>query len=334
MAGPLDGVPITQVRPLTDEQLSFFKTNGYLIVPGAMDPQRCAIVRDLMWADVPADFPLQRDDPTTHVGPFADAYASDDSVHVMQGHRWLNRALGTSKDVVELVYSDSICAMAVQLTGGTLRQATVDGTPMGSHGPAWPGGPTDPALGTDAARGTYCTLPYGDIEREPASCHTDGHPFQLGIVGLIGDCPPDGGAFTVWPGSHARLYPTFTLRYDQPRIPYYEHLPSFRGIVHTAEYLAEIDRLNHDTVPVECHGQAGDVVLWHHRLAHMAGHNHSDTIRQAVLADFWTADLDHFRTQAPDGDMWRDWSDDLQAISEGEYSVGFAASQGLRAEGR
>ena len=38
---------------------------------------------------------------------------------------------------------------------------------MGSFGPAWPGGPTDPALGNEGARGVYCTLPYGDRPREP-----------------------------------------------------------------------------------------------------------------------------------------------------------------------
>ena len=52
--------------------------------------------------------------------------------------------------------------MAQQLLGGQLRQAVVDGSPMGSHGPAWPGGPTDPALGNEGARGVYCTLPYGN----------------------------------------------------------------------------------------------------------------------------------------------------------------------------
>ena len=57
------------------------------------------------------------------------------------------------------------------------------------------------------------------------------------MVGLIDDCPSEGGAFKVWPGSHRLLYPTFGLRFDQPRIPVYPHLPKLTGIVHSPAYL-------------------------------------------------------------------------------------------------
>jgi hypothetical protein len=315
---------------LNAEQIAFFRTNGYLLVPGAMDPDLCAEVRDLMWAALPPESAMVREDASTHVGPFPEAERSTDSTDVRDGYRWLNRVLGVSRPVIDLIYSDAICAMAEQLLGGPLRQAVVDGEPMGSRGPAWPGGPTDPALGTAGARGVYCTLPYGDREREADACHTDGHPFQLGVVGLIDDTPPDGGAFKVWPGSHRRLFRTFELRYDQPRIPYYDHLPSFKGIVHTAAYLEEIDRLNREVTPVECWGEAGDIVFWHHRTAHMAGHNYSSVIRQAVLADFWKPELDEYRLKSPDEDMWEDWSAAIRN-SDGGYSAAFAREQRLPA---
>ena len=313
---------------LNQEQISFFRTNGYLLVPGAMDLSLCATVRDLMWQALPDQIALRRDDPASHLGPFNEADTTDDPLHTRTGYRWLNRHLGVSQQVIDLIYSPTICAMAEQLLGGPLRQAKPGGTPMGSRGAAWPGGPTDPALANEGARGVYCTLPYGDKPMEPDACHTDGHPFQLGVVGLIDTTPPGGGAFKVWPKSHQRLYPTFKLRYDQPRIPYYDHLPSFSGIVHTQRYLAEIEALNQDTRAVECHGEAGDIVLWHHRTAHMAGHNYSDTIRQAVLADFWKLDLDRYRGEDPGGDPWRDWSPELQNAS-GHYSESFARAQRL-----
>ncbi len=297
---------------LSQDQISFFKTNGYLLVPGATDAALCAAVRERMWDALPVGSKIQRSNSDTHIGPFDPADEALDTRHTRQGYRWLNRYLGVSAQVISLIYSETICAMAQQLLGGVLRQAVVNGMPMGSHGAAWPGGPTDPALGNEGARGVYCTLPYGNQAREPDSCHTDGHPFQLGVVGLIDDCPEDGGAFKVWPRSHQRLYPTFALRYDQPRIPYYEHLPSYKGIVHQPEYLAEVQHLNQQATPVECWGKAGDIVFWHHRLAHMAGHNYTDSIRQAVLADFWTMQLDHFRTTPASGDMWRDWSASVQ----------------------
>ncbi|MEM7080995.1 MAG: phytanoyl-CoA dioxygenase family protein [Pseudomonadota bacterium] len=313
---------------LDQEQIAFFKDNGYLLVPGAMDQDLCARVRDMMWSALPPDSSLRRDDQTSHVGPIAADERSEDSTLTLDGYRWLNRALGVSQEVIELIYSPSICAMAAQLLGGELRQAVVEGSAMGSRGPAWPGGPTDPALGNEGARGVYCTLPYGDRDREPDRCHTDGHPFQLGVVGLIHDTPAGGGAFKVWPKSHKRLYPTYTLRYDQPRIPFYDHLPSFKGIVHTPAYLAEIDALNEDTEAVECWGEAGDIVFWHHRTAHMAGHNYSDIIRQAVLADFWTHDLDKFRAEDAQGDMWRDWSPAVRNAAL-NYSEATARAQRL-----
>jgi len=313
---------------LSQEHISFFKTHGYLLVPGAMDVQLCATVRDLMWAALPQRADLQRDDPSTHIGPFSEGDSDPDPLHTRVGQRWLNRRLGVSAEVIELIYAADICAMAEQLLGGPLRQACVNGNPMGSHGPAWPGGPTDPALDNDGARGVYCTLPYGVQPRTADACHTDGHPFQLGVVGLLDDTPADGGAFKVWPGSHLRLYPTFQLRYDQPRIPYYDHLPSLKGIAHTDAYLREIEALNRDTQPVDCYGAAGDIVFWHHRTAHMAGHNHSNVIRQAVLADFWRLDLDRLRTEPAQGDPWRDWSAALQN-ADGRYSQSLAIQQRL-----
>jgi len=99
--------------------------------------------------------------------------------------------------------------------------------------------------------------------------------------------------------------------------------------MHTEEYLAEIKSLNEDTSVVECFGQARDIVFWHHRTAHMAGHNYSTQIRQAVLADFWTSDLDRFRGEDAQGDMWRDWSPELQNAVDDGYSETFAASQRL-----
>jgi hypothetical protein len=277
-----------------------------------MDAALCRRVRDLMWQALPPGTRLQPNDPASFVGPFSEQDESSDERHMRADYRWLNRFLGVSADVIRLIYSESICSMAQQLLGGRLRQAVVDGSPMGSHGPAWPGGPTDPALGNEGARGVYCTLPYGNKAREADGCHTDGHPFQLGIVGLLDDCPADGGAFKVWPGSHTRLFPTFALRYDQPRIPYYPHLPALKGIAHSEAYKTELSRIIDEVEPVECYGQAGDIVFWHHRLAHAAGRNYSEQIRQAVLADFWTNDLDTLRTKPVTANMWEDWSPALQ----------------------
>ena len=79
---------------------------------------------------------------------------------------------------------------------------------------------------------------------------------------------------------------------------------------------------------MECYGNVGDIVFWHHRTAHMAGHNYSGVIRQAVLADFWKLELDKYRAEPPDGDMWRDWSAAVQN-NDGSYSEALARQQRL-----
>lgn len=317
---------------LTQEQINFFKHNGYLIVRGALDKAVCAKVRDRMWESLPDSAGLVRDDPATHVGPFAQSARSLDATDVRDGFRWQIRHIGTEALLIDLVFNPRMRSIAECLLGAdSLRTPVVGGSVMGTHGAAWPGGPVDPALDNEGVRGIYCTLPYGDEPREPDSAHTDGHPFNLGIVGLIHDVPPEGGGFKVWPGSHRRLYPTFVMRYDQPRIPYYHHLPSYKGIAHTQSYLDELERLQADTQAVDCYGRCGDVVFWHHRLAHMAGHNYTDVMRQAVLYDFCKTDLDERRMDSAQGDMWRDWSNRLQAAGT-EYSAEFAVQQNLTPE--
>lgn len=318
-------------EPLTDEQIAFFKANGYLILRGAMDPDQCDRVERMMWDELPAHVPMTPDDPSTHVGPFDEASRSTDSLHIRDGYRWQVRSIGTDPALIDLLFCPPVVDAAESLLGeGKLVEPVPGGTPMGTSGPAWPGGPVDPSLGVDGVRGIYCTLPYGDAPRQPDSAHTDGTPIMVGAVGLIDDVLPDGGAFKVWPGSHRRLYPLFWMQYDQPRIPYYPHLPTFKGVFNSPEYDAELARIMDDTEPVDCWGSKGDVILWHHRLAHMASHNYTSKMRKAILGDFVTTDLDQLRCDPPQENMWRDWSGRVNEVGD-SYSPEFAATQGLTA---
>ena len=314
---------------LNQEQLSFFKVNGYLILPKILDSGLCERARDLLWSSLPKETNIKREDPSTHVGPFIDKDLEEDVTNLRQGYKWQLRSIGTDQLMIDLVYSETLQQIAEELLGkDTVVKPKVGGKTMGHHGAAWPGGPVDPALDNEGARGIYATLPYGDKEKEPDFCHSDGHPFNLSLVGLIDDVHPNGGAFKVWPGSHKRLYPTFQMQYDQPRIPYYEHLPSYKGIIQSKAYEEEIKKIMEDTKPVDCYGSEGDVVMWHHRLAHMAGHNYSNKMRLAVLGDFIKKDLDENRAKPPQDNMWQDWSEDLNAASE-IYSDEMARSQKL-----
>ena len=314
---------------LNQEQLSFFKVNGYLILPKILDPDLCEKARDLLWSSLPKETNIKREDPSTHLGPFIEKDSEEDVTNLRQGYKWQLRSIGTDQLMVDLVYSEVLQIIAEELLGkDTLVKPKVGGKTMGQHGAAWPGGPVDPALDNEGARGIYATLPYGDKEREPDFCHTDGHPFNLSLVGLIDDVLPNGGAFKVWPGSHKKLYPTFQMQYDQPRIAYYEHLPSYKGIIQSEAYEEEVKKVMANTQPVDCCGSEGDVVLWHHRLGHMAGHNYSNKMRLAVLGDFIKQDLDENRAKPPQENMWQDWSESLNAAPE-KYSDEMARSQKL-----
>jgi len=132
------------------------------------------------------------------------------------------------------------------------------------------------------------------------------------------------------PASHRRFYPLFELQFDQLRVPNYGHLPSVGGIRLPPAYLAEQALVDADTDPVEACGGAGDVIFWHHRLGHLASQNFSTCIRQAVLHDFSTRDLDALRATPPDRDnMWSQWSRGVQRCPDHAWSARLAAEQQL-----
>ena len=216
---------------------------------------------------------LKRDDPDTWVGPVVEEEESDDRNNYKKGFRWQYRAPGREEWMVQLLAKNpSIWAMAEQFLGK--------------------GQLTEPT----GIRGIYCTLPYGDEPERPTGCHVDAHPFHLGVVGYIDEVPENGGGFCVWPGSHLEFYPTFVTRYKRDA---------------TDEYEKVRERLSEEA-PVDCWGSAGDILFWHHRIGHMAGHNRSRQIRQAVLYDYVKTDVEATQDLPPLDDMWLDWSEEVQ----------------------
>jgi hypothetical protein len=312
---------------LTNLELSFFKRYGYLIKEQVLTPSQCESLLDAMWASAPEH--LVRDNPSTW-GPLPEASHSDEATRVVSRNKWQYRALGTEPTIIDIMTQGPLWTWAEQLLGEQkVRAPKPGGLPMGHAGPAWPGGPVDPQL-TEGARGIYATLPDPATAGLPDQLHTDGHPFHFGVVCLLEDCPADSGAFKVWPGSHQVFYPLFPMQYDQARIPFYPHLPSHKGIIHPKAYLDAVQSVERETRPVDCYGKQGDVVLWHHRLGHMAGHHRGAqaSIRQALLFDYNHVDLDEQRLDPPQDNMWRDWSNELNLADE-PIPHHFLAGQGI-----
>ena len=246
-------------QALTVEQVEFFRDNGYLVWRDVLDPDLMAQTRDAWWEAAPES--LKRDDPDSWVGAFPDSRFT-----------WKYRERSKEAWMIELMYGNpKLQAAAKQLLGPELEVA-------------------------ERIRGIYCVFPDTDNKPRPARFHVDAHAFHLGVVGYVDDVPPDGGGFTVWPGSHKQFYHTFkTANTFNPRKEEGEmrDTDAWRAVMQTD--------------PVHTYGSAGDVVLWHHRTGHGAGHNRSRQVRQAVLYDFSRADLEKIQDEPPPADMWRDW---------------------------
>jgi hypothetical protein len=334
------------LSPLTPEQVGRFVRDGYLKLEpaAAVDPpllERCV---DAVWRDATAGFGrlegrLQRGQPASWRGPFSAAEIAlgqeDTRSAAERGGGMLPmlpmsafhmglREIGAREDFLRLL-PQRIWPWAEQLVGddklvwpsGDLprKMIPVDyrGAPRGEAQP-----PERKQYEGIANRGVYCTFPGGQaraVASEPADkgstawhswwqtltaprCHDDGYwgsSIRLGAVLLLEDVPPCGGAFGVWPGSHARLYGVCSAA---------EPGNGKKSALHTAT----IDAIRQDTLADDLHGPAGTVILWHPRLAHMAGPNCRDNIRMALLFDFHAKGGDE---PQPD-DMWAWWSDEVR----------------------
>ncbi len=237
---------------LTHAEIAFFKREGWLVVRGAMDKELCARARDRLW-ETSESAVLQRDAPSTWIGPLPESDLSSDGQNARSAYRWQWRRGGSEELLLDLL-PRACLEIAEQLLGeGTLRELRPEGAGSAPEPPkpVLAGKTPGPEIGT-RCRGIYCTLP-ASLATKPRSlnanaCHTDGHPMSLGCVGLVDRVEPGGGSFAVWPRSHTRLFHTFKWQYscrDESGANDF-----------TPEYQAELDKIRKDTVPVDCAGEA------------------------------------------------------------------------------
>ena len=177
----------------------------------------------------------------------------------------------------------------------------------------------------DKIRGVNCNLPLGHGAPSPDgpdaggvridALHVDAHPFNLGTTAYFDTVEPGGGGFTIAPRSHRRLWHTFELQYDTLRRQ--DSVYGMEAQHHSHGYHQAMQSMHRELDGgVEFVGEAGDVLFWHHRLAHGAGTNNSKKIRAACLHDFHRTDLQRHRERAPPEDMWLDWGPELRACPE------------------
>ena len=173
----MKSMPKKAIEPLTKEELTFFKTYGYLIKPDVLPREVCDELVDLMWQSAPSS--LHRDDPESYQPLPAQDWSSDATLFI-QGDKWQYRACGTRQPLIEAMTHPQLWQWGEQLLGeGNIRLPKIDGKPMGHQGQAWPDGPVDPQ-NTDGVRGIYATLPNSALAAAEDKLHTDGHPFHFG----------------------------------------------------------------------------------------------------------------------------------------------------------
>ena len=273
---------------LTDEEVGFFKREGYLFKRGVMNPELMAKARDTLWAAAPPR--MKRDDPKTWRGPFHPDEEVATPENVRRGHTWKFRVVSSEDWMLRLAATDKqIWTWVEQLMG--------EGT----------------VVRPEKVRGIYCRLPEIEARNDSAVCHVDAFDPKrvdeidmgkllrprISLTGLIATIPPGGGCFTVWPRTHRAVYQVFAnLEGEERHRVYHEKLEEF----------------NRQT-PVEACGEPGDILFWHHLLGHAAGHNRSELIqlREAVLTDWDKMDSEEFVAQRPHKDIWHEWSPEIKA---------------------
>ena len=188
--------------------------------------------------------------------------------------------------------------------------------PLPKTGPVW--------LTGQGTRGHYLTLPAPKPAGWVPTGHSDGPvygPWRLQMMAYFDDCPPDSGAFTVWPGSHARIWDEQWRALEQ-RGELHTH--SRRGLTDKSEWFGGFHQILRDTPAIETHAPAGSVCLWHTKILHMRGHNTKkaavaeDSIRQGTIYSFIKAEHalpDEMLMTREGGDMWRDWSAEVQGVA-------------------
>ena len=120
--------------PLTEDEIRFFKTNGYLIKRGVMDPELCARARERLWDDPPPS--MKKNDPDTWVGPIKEEEESSEGKNLKRGFGWRYRMLGKEQFMVDMLPGNEfVNGVAEQLLG------------------------KDKFVPIKGVRGIYCTLP-------------------------------------------------------------------------------------------------------------------------------------------------------------------------------
>lgn len=304
------------IDSLTSAEVAFFKQNGFLFFPGALDPEKVRAARDCWWECVPKGLGVAKDDPASWIGGFTGADPDALARHAARTEEHdLNAAAGVSESNAatglgwrcrQVGGTDEFLDMLPRACWGAAEQLCGSGALIYPAGDTMPGGnfahPGANVRGVGSAgqacRGVYANLPptltpddRAAALNEPISGgHVDGWDgdrWRFSVNTTLDDTAPGDGAFSVWPGSHLIMHPQRHWQpTDQEATGFMETVATAPKRVPYPAYNTALEHARATIEPVELCGPAGSVIFWHHRLMHSGSRNRGVGIRSGVIFDF------------------------------------------------
>ena len=142
--------------------------------------------------------------------------------------------------------------------------------------------------------GLYYTFPCPTSPWVTPYIHTDTGADVVRFIIYLSDVPQGSGGFHVWPGSHLQLREIYLSEVDsEPNM---------------STYWKALYSMALKTPFIEIAASAGTVIFWHHRLAHAAGLNHSNSIRKVFIAGYSASDVKYRDSLKLPENPWEYWN--------------------------
>ncbi len=259
---------------VTAQQRRAFARDGYLIVPGVLDQGQCDALVDLVWSLMPANSPRgpSQAAPPDWRGRIQDC-CNDIPLYQRKGLVRFKAKDGFSGFAAMSAIYDNPTLLG--LFAGMLGRPPATVRVRGLN----PNFPFPARVSLNSLLGNRLAEPGGGALLDrlmlptppqfPIAGHLETHALELGALVYLSDVEADGGALSVWPGSHRLM----RLGFDSPI--------DFRPNALYKRFM----RLLHRFRPRPLAGRAGDVILFHNRLLHANSFNRADQVRHALVID-------------------------------------------------
>ena len=266
LSKPFSMPPIAMSRTgLNQDEVDFFKTNGFLIKEALLENKIVGTALDRAWQQLTDRVPAN---------PSSDWRIDRADRSSWRNPRWAKMQDPPTEGPFE-------GRQPIAHHGATVKIHDVGADPFFVD--LLPNHPSVREIGTallgdlrenHRTRGLYALFPTdrpGEAHGRELGPHSDRVCQQLNICAYLDDVRPRNGGFTVYPGSHRRTFKCHETESNwSPRAGF-------------GTTLAEIAQT---IEPWELVAPAGSVIFWHGRTVHSGGIHRGDDIRWALFGDY------------------------------------------------